>query len=513
MRVEQSAVTPLVRVSEITKTFGGVAALKSVSFDIRPGTVHGLVGANGAGKSTLIRTLAGIEHADSGVIEVDGVVVDIATPDDATKLGLAFIHQEMSLIPGWDVLRNMSLGLPYTTRLGVIDWRPTAARATAVAKRLGIKFALSTNVDNLSTADQWLVLIGRALMQDARMIAMDEPTASLSSAEANRLHQIIRELVSTGTAVIFVSHRLDEVSSLCDDITVFKDGAVTKRVVGEPTSKADLVRAIVGRDLEVLERGNEPTSHGRPILEVEGVSNPALLRDISLTVHEGEVLGLGGLVGAGRTELARIIYGADRRSAGEIRLDGEKVAFAQPTDAVAAGIGFVPEERRSQGVFLDRTIDFNINLAKLDSLTPSRFFPFLNLKRGRSRAQDAADLVTVKAKNVGALVGSLSGGNQQKVVIARWLLDKPKLLILDEPSRGVDVGARAEVHRVVRELATTGTAILAISSDNEELVALCDRVIVFAEGRITGELTGTAITEDAIVALSFARDEREELSA
>lgn len=512
MTGDENAAVPLVRVSSVTKTFGGVAALKGVSFDIRPGTVHGLIGANGAGKSTLIRTMAGIEHPDSGGIEVDGVPAQIATPDDASKLGLAFIHQEMSLIPGWDVLRNMSLGIPPKTRLGIIDWRPASARASAVAKRLGMTFPLSTNVDSLSTADQWLVLIARALMRDARLIAMDEPTASLSSSEADRLHQIIRELVSTGTAVVFVSHRLDEVSDLCDDITVFKDGAVTKRVVGERTSKADLVRAIVGRDLEVVERGSEPAPHGRPILEIDKVSNLNLLRDISLTVHEGEVLGLGGLVGAGRTELARIIYGADRRTSGEVRLGGKKVKFAEPSDAVAAGIGFVPEERRSQGVFLDRTIDFNINLAKLDSLTPSRLLPFLNLRRARSRAQRAADLVTVKAKDVGALVGSLSGGNQQKVVIARWLLDKPKLLILDEPSRGVDVGARSEVHRVVRQLARTGTAILAISSDNEELVALCDRVIVFAEGRVTGELSGTAITEDAIVALSFARDERKELS-
>ncbi len=501
--------TPLIRVSGLSKSFGGVAALTEVSFDIRPGTVHGLVGANGAGKSTLIRCLAGIEHPDAGSIEVDGAAVTIATPGDAEHLGLAFIHQEMSLIPGWDVLRNMALGIPPTTRFGLIDWRPTRARAKQVAERLGMHFGLATNVNSLSTADQWLVLIGRALMQDARMIAMDEPTASLSAIEANRLHQIVRELVATGTAVIFVSHRLDEVSHLCDDITVFKDGAVTKRVVGEHTTKAELVRAIVGRDLVIADRGHTPNPHGEPILEVRGVCDRALLRDIDLTVHAGEIVGLGGLVGAGRTELARIIFGAAKASAGTVLLDGTPTRFHAPTDAVEAGIGLVPEERRSEGVFLDRSIDFNINLAKLDSLTPSALFPFLNLGRGRARAQHAADTVTVKAKNVSALVGSLSGGNQQKVVIARWLLDKPKLLILDEPSRGVDVGARAEVYRVIRELAAGGTAILAISSDNEELVGLCDRVVVLAEGRITGELVGENITEDELISLSFARhDER-----
>lgn len=502
--------TALVRVIEVSKTFGGVAALKAVSFDVRPGAVHGLIGANGAGKSTLIRCLAGIEKPDSGSIEVGGRVEAIGGPDEARKLGLAFIHQEMSLIPGWDVLRNMSLGIPSATRLGLIDWRPMRSRAREVADRLRMGFSLSSNVDTLSTADKWLVLIGRALMQNAQVIAMDEPTASLSSQEADRLHQIVRELAEAGTAVIFVSHRLDEVSALCDDITVFKDGAVTKRVVGEHTSKAELVRAIVGRDLVIPKSGHEPAQHGRPILEVKEVSDTHLLRNISLTVHAGEILGLGGLVGAGRTELAHIIFGVNKATSGSVHLDGKRTRFRQPSDAVDAGIGLVPEERRSEGVFLDRTIDFNINLAKLDSLTPSRFFPFLNLSRGRKRAQEVADLVTVKAKDVAATVGSLSGGNQQKVVIARWLIDKPKLLILDEPSRGVDVGARAEVHRVIRELAAGGTAILVISSDNEELVALCDRVVVLAEGRMTGELIGEQITDAHLISLSFARDEAKE---
>jgi len=495
---------PLVRIRDVDKAFGGVAALKSVSLDVRAGVVHGLVGANGAGKSTLIRCLAGIEHPDAGEIEVDGQAVTIGSPDDASRLGFAFIHQEMSLIPGWDVLRNMALGIPPTTRLGVIDWRPMRVRAKAVAARLGMHFGLSTSVDDLTTAEKWLVLIGRALMHDARLIAMDEPTASLSFEESTRLHDIVRELVASGTTVIFISHRLDEVSELCHDVTVFKDGAVTKRVVGERTSKADLVRAIVGRDLEIPDHGRAGAQVGRAVLEVRHVSDKTLLRRVSLTVHEGEVLGLGGLVGAGRTELAKIIYGAQRRIAGEVLLDGKTTSFREPADAVRAGIGLVPEERRSEALFLDRSIDFNINLAKLDSLVSSPVLPLLNLVRGRKRAQAVADLVTVKAKSVGALVGSLSGGNQQKVVIARWLLDKPKVLILDEPSRGVDVGARAEVHRAIRELASTGTAVLVISSDNEELVALCDRVIVLAEGQVTGELVGEQITEERLVSLSFA---------
>lgn len=494
---------PLIRITGLSKAFGGANALTDVSFDVRAGLVHGLIGANGAGKSTLIRCLAGIEQPDEGTIEIDGEAVEITNPDVAASLGLAFIHQEMSLIPGWDVLRNMALGSAPTTHLGFIDWRPTRARARQVAAMLGIEFSLSTPIGDLSTAEQWLVLIGRALMRDARLIAMDEPTASLSPKESERLHAIVRSLTEKGTAVIFVSHRLDEVSDLCTDTTVLKDGRVSKRLVDTKVSKAELVRAIVGKDLVIPDHGQEPTAKGLPVLEVRGVSDARLLRDVSLTVHAGEILGLGGLVGAGRSELAKIVYGAEKSTGGEVFLDGAAVAFRDPSQAVRAGIGFVPEERRSEGLFLDRTINFNINVAKLDSMTPSRFWPFLRLGLGRKRAQAAADAVTVKAANVESIVGSLSGGNQQKVAIARWLLERPRLLILDEPSRGVDVGARAEVHDVVRALAAQGTAVLVISSDNEELVALCERVVVMAEGRVTGRIEGADITVDHIVHLSF----------
>jgi ABC-type sugar transport system ATPase subunit len=505
---------PLVRVTGLSKSFGGAAALTDVSLEIRAGAVHGLVGANGAGKSTFIRCLAGLNLPDEGVIEIDGVPVDISSPDVAAAHGLAFIHQEMSLIPRWDVLRNLTLGIPPRTRAGIIDWRPSRVRAGEVAEMLGMTFSLSTSVDELSTGEQWLVLIGRALFRDARMIAMDEPTASLSPKEAERVHEIVRALVAKGTAVIFVSHRLDEVSELCQDITVFKDGRVVESVVASTMSKSRLVRAIVGRDLVIPEAGHTPSQHGEAVLEVEDFSDDRVVRDVSLTVHAGEIVGLGGLVGAGRTELVKAIYGETKRRAGVVRLDGKPVRFRQPSDAVRAGIGFVPEERRAEGVFLERSIDFNINVASLRSLRISRFLPFLKMSVGRRRAQRAADAVTVKAPNVGVHVGSLSGGNQQKVLIARWLIERPRLLILDEPSRGVDVGARAEVHEVIRGLAEQGTAVLVASSDNEELVALCDRVIVMQEGRVTGELVGSAITVDHLIHYSFGaqRDSHPDLA-
>ena len=515
MNTDQSVYrnAPLVRVTNVSKSFGGAIALRDVSLDIRGAAVHGLVGANGAGKSTLIKCLAGVIHPDSGEIAVDGRQVDIRVADDAAGLGLAFIHQEMSLIPGWDVLRNLALGTDVRTRAGVIDWRPTRERAAEVVDRLGITFSLKADIDSLSTADKWLVLIGRALMRDARMIAMDEPTASLSYQEAQRLHEIIRELTGTGTAVVFVSHRLDEVSSLCDDITVFKDGMVTMQRIEQRVSKPELVTAIVGRELEILDHGHPAEEHGRPILELRDICDARILDHVSLTVHAGEIVGLGGLVGSGRTELAKIAYGAGVATSGQVVLDGQTRHFKHPSQAVAAGIGFVPEERRSEGVILDRSIDFNINLASFDSMRLHRFLPLLNKRLGRARAQTVADQVTVKAKDVTSLVGSLSGGNQQKVVIARWLVQTPKMLILDEPSRGVDVGSRAEVHQVIRELARQGTAVLVISSDNEELVALCDRVVVMSEGHVSGQIVGEAITENRIIALSFHRDPEGELAS
>ncbi|MCU1534285.1 MAG: hypothetical protein JWR53_766, partial [Glaciihabitans sp.] len=437
---------PLIRFTDVSKSFGGAQALRDISFEIRPGTVHGLVGANGAGKSTLIRCLAGVNPPDSGSIEIDGELVDIPNPQAAGELGLAFIHQEMSLIPGWDVLRNMSLGMPLVTAGGLIDWRPMRTKALAVAERLGFSFPLSRQVDDLSTADQWLVLIGRALMADARLIAMDEPTASLSAREAERLHAIIRDLVASGATVIFVSHRLDEVTDLCDDITVFRDGTVTRRVVGERLRKAELVSAIVGKDLEIPDHGRDVIDRGDEVLRISGVGDGRMVKDASLVVNAGEVVGIGGLVGSGRSELIKAVYGASRFTTGSVSFDGKNVAFRHPSEAVAAGFGLVPEERRAEGLFLDESIAFNINLARLDSLVVSRLLPFLRLSRGRSRAQAVANQVTVKARSVSALAGTLSGGNQQKVAIARWLIDPPRVLILDEPSRGVDVGARAEVH-------------------------------------------------------------------
>jgi len=498
---------PLVRVSGLAKQFAGARALEAIDLELRTGEVHGLVGANGAGKSTLIRCMAGLVTPDSGTIEVDGREVIISAPRDATELGLTFIHQELNLVPHFDSVANMLLGRPKSTRLGLIDWRRTRRPAQVVAERLGIEFPLDRRVDELSVAQRWMVSIGRALVGNARMIAMDEPTASLSDTESRRLFEVVRDLARSRVAVLYVSHRLDEVLELSDSISVLRDGRLTRRLTRGELNKPGLVREIVGSDLAPQEQSTmSPAASGqvRPVLEVRGLRRGVVVDDVSFNLRRGEVLGLGGLVGSGRTEVARLLCGADRLEAGAIRLDDVRVSFSTVADAVGHGIGLVPEERRSQGLVLNRSVAFNINLADQRPLRYLPWLPLLHAGRARARAVELTERLGIKTSNVDQPVSALSGGNQQKVLIARWLTRTRKVLILDEPTRGVDIGARAEIHRIIRDLAHSGTGVIAISSDVEELVALCDRVVVMAEGRVTGELEGAHLTEEAVIALSYA---------
>lgn len=501
--------TPLVRVRALSKSFAGARALTGVDLDLHAGEVHGLVGANGAGKSTLIRCLAGLVTPDSGVIEVDGRPVTLTTPKDAGDLGLAFIHQELNVVPHFDATANMLLGRRKPSRFGIVDWGRARRPAIEAGRRLGVTFPLDRRVDELSVAQRWMVSIGRALVANARVIAMDEPTASLSATESERLFEVVRDLAASGVAVLYVSHRLDEVLDLCDTVSVFRDGHLTRRVTRGELGKPGLIREIIGRDLtpvepEVARAGT--ANRETPLLEVRCLTR-GLVQDASFELRRGEVLGLGGLVGAGRTELARMICGVDRPLAGSMLLGGEKVTFASVTAAVRHGIGLVPEERRSQGLILHRSVAFNINIADQRPLRRVPWLPLLHVGRARARAVELSERLGIKTTNVDEPVSSLSGGNQQKVLIARWLTRERKVLVLDELSRGVDIGARAEIHAIIRELARAGTGVIAISSDVEELVALCDRVVVMAEGRVTGELAGAELTEEGIVALSYAQAE------
>jgi ribose transport system ATP-binding protein len=503
---------PWIEVRGLTKAYAGALALAGVDFDVWRGQVHGVVGANGAGKTTLVRSLAGLVAPDAGRIRVGGTEVAITSPQVARRLGLAFIHQELNLVPHFSGLANMLLGRPKRKRLGIVDWRATRRDIQGVLDQLGITFSLDKRADELTVAQRWLLSIGRALVGQATMIAMDEPSASLSSAEVDRLHEVVRDLVAHDVAVIYVSHRLAEVLDLSDTISVFRDGRLTRRATRGDLSREGLVREIIGRDLQpeaaadVAARTEQRQEHAEEeaaLLEVRAI-NRGHLRDVSFAVGRGEIVGLGGLVGAGRTEIARIIAGVDRPESGEVLLAGRSRRWRNVGAAVRDGIALVPEERRTEGLFLDRSVAFNLNLADMRPLRYVSWLPLLNGRRARRRARQLSDQLGIRAASISQSVGFLSGGNQQKVLIARWLTRSLKVLVLDELSRGVDVGARAEIHAIVRRLAAEGTSIIAISSEIEELVEFCDRIVVLAEGRVAGEVRGDAMTQANVLSLCYA---------
>ena len=473
-----------------------------MSLELHAGEVHGLVGANGAGKSTLIRVLAGLTQPDRGHITLDGHPVEIATPHHATALGMSFIHQELTFVPGMTVLQNIMLGLPKRSRLGIVDWRAIARDVAPVAARVGIAAPLFASVKGLAAAEYWLINICRALIRKARLIVMDEPTASLSTAEGERLFAIVGELTRSGVAVLYVSHRLDEILRLCRRVTAFRDGRSVAQLAGGELTRAALVGAIVGGAVEPTARTAAPSREGKVVLRVVDLSRRPRVDGVSLSLHRGEVLGVGGLVGAGRTELARLIYGADRPDGGTMVLAGVPFAPRHPTAAVRAGLGLVPEERRAEGLLLRKSVAFNLQLANLARITRG---PLIDAARRRTSSLAVVRDLAIKSPSLDAPVGRLSGGNQQKVVIGRWLLRSPQVLILDEPTRGVDVGARGEIHRLIRALAEKGMAVLVISSEADELPDLCDRVLVMAEGRVVRELDGAAITRNAIIEASYAK--------
>jgi ABC-type sugar transport system ATPase subunit len=503
-RAEAPQSGPFVSVRSVSKSYGGAQALRGVSLSIFPGQVHGLVGANGAGKSTLIRILAGLTQPDGGEVLVDGKRVVADTPHVANKLGMSFIHQELAFVPGMTVLENIMLGMPKKTRLGVVDWAAIAKDVAPIAARVGVKAPLDANAKGLPAAENWLINIARALVLKARLIVMDEPTAALSAAEAERLFGIIHDLQRSGVAVLYVSHRLDEILELCRHVTVFRDGRSVAELAGADMTRRAIVEAIVGGAVDAPARPTEARIYGDWALSVRALARAPRVKGVSFDLRKGEVLGLGGLVGAGRTELARLLFGADRPEEGSMTLEGKPYAPRGPADAVKAGIGLVPEERRVEGLILSKSLAFNLSLANLQSIIFHPALPFISGNRRKALAERAIHDLAIKTTSAETPVGRLSGGNQQKVVIARWLASRPKVLILDEPTRGVDVGARAEIHRLIRGLAREGMAVLVISSEPEELPDLCDRALVMAEGRIVGELAGEALTRERIIAASYA---------
>jgi ribose transport system ATP-binding protein len=494
---------PLVSISGVSKTFGAVQALRGVDLDIYPGEVHGLIGANGAGKSTLIRVLAGAIEPDLGTVSVDGEEVTIADPRDATELGFQFLHQELNLVPKFDSLHNMSLGLVGRNRFGLADRATTFRRARTVAEEIGLDFPLDQPVDDLPVAQKWLVALGRSLMRRARLIALDEPTASLSAKEAEKLFSIIARMTKDGIAVLYVSHRLEEIEALSDRVTAFREGRVVARFRPHEITRGTLIEAITGGEAEAISIAPADSVQAGPvILEARGLVRRPAVKGVSLDLHAQEITGLAGLVGSGRTELARLLFGADRLEQGKITIDGKLARLRSPADANRLGVGLVPEERRSQALFLDKDATFNINIASGPSLRVGPRASLISMRRARTQARQMAERVDLRPPNVDTVVRKLSGGNQQKLALGRWLLGRRRVLILDEPTRGVDVGARAQIHRMLRDLADEGMALLVISSDFEELLS-CDRVLVMQSGLIVEELRGGGITQDRMLRAAY----------
>jgi rhamnose transport system ATP-binding protein len=495
----QPATSPLpapnrVELRGISMRFAATQALDDVSLDLAAGEVHALVGENGAGKSTLVKILAGVYQPDSGTIRLDGEPTVIANPARARALGIAVVHQEPRLFPDLTVAENVFIGHAPSGRLGTIDWGGTRRAAQALFDELDVQFDVGAPVRGLSMADQQLIEIAKSLSVDARVLILDEPTASLSAHEVERLFTIVRRLRARGVAVLFVSHRLDEVFELCDRATVFRDGRHVVTAATSDLTTADLVRHMVGRTVSLFPKVETPI--GDVLLEVKGLTRAGVFREVTFSVHAGEIVGFAGLVGAGRTEVARVLFGIDQRDAGEIVLRGSPVSFASPSAAMGAGIAYLPEDRHQEGLVLDFSIAQNVTLPILPRLFP-RFLIRSSVER--NVAHEYTEQFNVRMTGVDQLVGALSGGNQQKVVLAKWLASKPTVLILDEPTRGIDIGAKVEVHRIISELAASGLGIVLISSDLPEVLAMSDRILVLHEGRITAEIPHDRATQERVM--------------
>jgi rhamnose transport system ATP-binding protein len=486
----------LLKLTGISKSFAGVQALQGVSFDLRAGEVHALVGENGAGKSTLIKVITGAHRPDDGTMEVQGIRIDENDPVRARGLLIAAIYQQPALFPDLTVAENIALGLEPGGFWRRVRWGQRRARARRLLEQVGASIDPEVPVRRLSMPEQQLVEIARALGAEARILVMDEPTASLSDAEVKRLFRVIAELKAQGAGVIYISHRLEELPQVADRVTALRDGLLVGTRPMAEVSRAELIRMMVGRELSAVFPG-ALSGPGAVVLEVRGLGHPACgVRDVSFSVRVGEVLGLAGLVGAGRTELARILFGITPAQMGEIRLGGRAVVVDSPERAVALGISYVPEDRRRHGVILEMSTAANTTLA---ALRAHARLGLLDPRLERETARQFVHRLGIKTPSLDTPVEQLSGGNQQKVALARWLAARPAVLILDEPTQGVDVGAKAEIHRLMRELARDGLAILMISSELPEILGMSDRIAVMHGGTIVALVDRALANQEMIL--------------
>jgi rhamnose transport system ATP-binding protein len=486
---------PLLVLEHATKSFGSVKALEDGSVELQAGEAHALIGENGAGKSTLVKILAGVHRPDSGRLLLDGQELQLANPAVARDAGIAVIYQEPTLFPDLSVAENIFMGRQPLSSGRRIDGGELRRQTEALMERLGVPLDPNRPARGLSIADQQIVEIAKALSFEARVIVMDEPTAALSGAEVERLFSVARNLQEHGAAVLFVSHRLDEVFALCQRVTIMRDGRHMFSGPLEGLTNDDLVSRMVGRELGAL-YPKQPATRGEVALSVRRLTREGVFSDVSFDVHHGEIVGLAGLVGAGRSEVARAAFGIDRRDAGQVTVEGRQLPAASPTAAMAAGMGFVPEDRREQGLIMDLSIARNASLASLRRL---RRGLLIRAADERELAADWATRLRLKFARFSDPVSVLSGGNQQKVVLAKWLARRPTVLIVDEPTRGIDVGTKAEVHRLLSDLAGQGVAVLMISSELPEILGMADRVLVMHEGRLAAELSRDEATEQTVM--------------
>lgn len=487
--------TSVLEVTGVTKRFPGVLALNDVSMSVHAGSVHALMGENGAGKSTLIKILAGAYGKDAGTITIGGQVADIRSPRDALDLGIKVVFQEISLIPEFSVAENIALEDLPVGRLGSVNWRRVRREAADLFDRVGFAIDPNARTGDLPISQQQMVEIARAVSQQARIVVMDEPTSSLTPTEIKLLFDVIKRLTDMGMAVIYVSHKLEEVFEIADTVTVLRDGNLISTLPIEDHTNSSLIEHMVGRKIEDLYPRKRTNEVGDAILQVDGLSN-AKLRDVSLTARAGEVLGFFGLMGAGRTELAKAIVGYDPVQSGTVRIDGSELRPRNPARAVDLGVGLLTEDRKEEGLVLGMSVMHNMSLASLGQLSHAGF---IDDREERKQSQDYVDRFRVRTPGLDRLIRDLSGGNQQKVLLSRWLMRGLKVIILDEPTRGIDIGAKTEIFALIDQLASEGLAVLLMTSEMPELLGLSDRIMVMAEGRVTAEMPRDQANQEAIL--------------
>jgi rhamnose transport system ATP-binding protein len=493
--MSESAPTSLIELVGISKSYGGVHAVEEVSFGIHPSTIHALVGENGAGKSTLVKVLTGVIQPDSGELLVDGKPQRLADPQAAHRLGIVAMYQEPTVFQDLTVAENVFAGRHPRRAIGIVDWRAMRSDASRILHELGADFAPDTPVRGLGVADRQLLEIARALTSSARLLIMDEPTAALSPHEVDKLFATVRRLRERGVAVVFISHRLEEVSAIADTVTVLRDGRHIATRPAPELSQAEIIRLMVGRSLDAL-FPKEESEVGDVVLGARGLARRGVFSNVSFDLRRGEIVGLAGFVGAGRTEVARSIFGIDRLDAGELWIDGSRFRPRSPRAALRRGLAYLPEDRLQQGLVQPMSIAVNASMAVLPRLTPGGI---LRPRRERSLARRFMEQLSIRATSPAQIVRSLSGGNQQKVVLSKWLAAEPGILILDEPTHGVDVGTKADVHQAISHLAANGLTILLISSELPEILGMSDRVLVMREGRLVAEFPREAATRERII--------------